>query len=143
MSFGADLSAMQIKQTISQSAAQFVAFLKNFQGVDAQLNDLGLDQIRAAYAQQYQGAVDAPTRAEADVQGLTSYLSAVEAVAAYATQTVTVTPTDNTAKDAAEATVSVPVGSYALVTSDPTAILILRNLGDKGRAIRAAAPLGA
>lgn len=143
MTFVAALNSSQLQQIISSGAAQLVSFLKQFQATDQQLNDMGLSQITQAYAQQYGGAIDATTRAQADLAELTAYLGAVESIVAYATQAVTVTVTDHTGAGATDSSIDVPVGSYALVTSDPTAILILRNLGDKGKLIRSAAPLGA
>ena len=131
MAAGYTLNANDLQAIAQGFAQQYISLMARSQWFMTRVQDYGTEAITTAYGN------------STDATALEAMVGAVSDILLYATTVATtnLTATDNTAGGSTES-VSVPVGSYAVVTADPVLIALIKSLSvDKSTPIRALSPL--
>jgi len=137
LSSGYELVAGDLKTRLSTITMNLRTTMDQTRDFLIRLADYGPTDLQAAYT------ASGSTTAAQDAADLAAAQQAMTDIILFATYASATTPTrtDNTAGTAA-VTISVPIGSYAIVSADATTIGILKSVGtDKGPQIRKPSPL--
>ncbi len=137
MSSGYELLATDLRARLSTITMNLRTTMDQTRDFLIRLADYGPTALQATYTAS--GSATA-TQDAADLAAAQQAMTDIISFTTYVPATVP-TRTDNTAGTAA-VTISVPIGSYAVVSADPTTIGLLKSIGtDKGLAIRRPSPL--
>ena len=136
MSSGYELLATDLRARLSTITMNMRTTMDQTRDFLIRLADYGPTALEATYTAS--GSVTA-TQDAADLSAAQQAMTDIISFATYASTEPT--RTDNTAGTAV-VTLSVPIGSYAVVSADPTTVGLLKSVAtDKGAAIRKPSPL--